>query len=124
MNMKKKIFMLFALVMTVMTASAVEGYTLSVGTNEHGTIKFKVGTNENATTANEGGEVTVTITPAEGWTVNPPTGKWYAAIAAARGQRRVASVNIDLLQDVEQTAVTGQENQWTSSQSTVTWLQL
>ena len=101
--MKQKIFALLALVMTVMTASA---YELKVGTSEHGTITFKVGDNTDATSANEGDEVTVTITPADGWVVNQPSGQWYAAATRA-------TEDISLLKDVTLTAVSGQQNQWT-----------
>ena len=99
--------MLLALVMSFMTASA---YDLTVGTNEHGTITFKVGDNT-VTTADEGDEVTVVITPAEGYVVNEVSGQWVAAIAAAR-QRRTGT-DIDLLNAVGLTAVSGQTNQWT-----------
>ena len=102
--MKKKLFMLLALVMTAMTASA---YDLTVGTSEHGTITFKIdGTT--ATSANENDVVTVEITPDAGYVVNQPSGQWYAASAGA--PNRAAS--IDLLKDVDLTPVTGQENQW------------
>ena len=106
--MKKKLFMLLAMVMTAMTASAVAGYTLGVGTNEHGTITFKVGTNDNAEYAQEGDEVTVTITPDAGYVVNQPTGQWIAAMAKA--PRRTQGIG--LLKDVELTPVEGQENLW------------
>jgi len=55
MYMKKKLFMLLALVCMTLTASA---YDLTVGTSEHGTITFKIdGTT--ATSANENDVVTV-----------------------------------------------------------------
>ncbi len=100
--MKKKLFMLLALVMTAMTASA---YDLTVGTSEHGTITFKIdGTT--ATSANENDVVTVEITPATGYVVNQPSGTWYAAVAGAR-----SNAPIDLLKDVELTAAG--TNTWT-----------
>ena len=69
--MKKKIFALLALVCMTLTASAgdVPTYSLTVGTNEHGTITFKVGENT-VTSAQEGQTVTVTVTPATGYVVN------------------------------------------------------
>ena len=107
-NMKKKLFMLLALVMTAMTASA---YDLTVGTNEHGTLTFKV--NENTvTTANEGDVVTVEITPDENWSMGSVKGLWYAA-GTAKAPRRVASENIDLLKDFELTPVEGNANAFT-----------
>lgn len=112
--MKKKIFMLLALAVTVMTASASAGYSLKKGTSEHGTITFSVGGNDNAASAAEGDVVTVTVTPADGYVVNEPTGEWQAAVAASRGQLRTpAPAGIDLLKDVTLTPVTGQDNQWT-----------
>ena len=108
--MKKKLFMLLALAVMTLTASAEAGYDLKVGTSEHGTITFKVGDNANAQYANEGDVVTVTITPATGWVVNQPSGQWYAAVAAARSQR---AASIDLLDKVTLTPVEGQTNQWT-----------
>ena len=113
--MKKKLFSILALVLVAMTASATAGYDLKVGTSEHGTITFKVGTNDNATYADEGDVVTVTITPATGWVVNQPSGQWYAAVAASRGQRRVPAQgsSIGLLSEVEFTPVEGKENTWT-----------
>ena len=109
--MKKKIFMLLALVMTVMTASAkdVPTYSLTKASDAeaHGTITFKVGENT-VTSAQEGQTVTVTVTPATGYVVNEVSGKWYAAIAAT--PRRTG---IDLLEDIELAPVAGQENTWT-----------
>lgn len=104
--MKKKLFMLLALAVMTLTASAEAGFSLTVGTNEHGTIKFKVGSNNNANYAQEGETVTVTITPATGWAVKEPSGQWIAAVAAARSQ-----APIDLLNEVELTPA-GQ-NKWT-----------
>ena len=109
--MKRKLFSLLVLVMTVMTASAIDApsYNLTVGTNDHGTVKFYVNETE-VNTAAEGATVTVVITPNTGWVVNQPSGQWYAAVAAARS-RRTASV--DLLDKVTLTPVEGQTNQWT-----------
>ncbi len=63
-----------------MTAGA---YNLTVGTNASGTITFKVSGSE-VTTANEGDEVTVVITPNTGFAVKEVTGLWYAAQAKIR----------------------------------------
>ena len=86
--MKQKIFALLALVMTAMTASAVETPTYSLtkadGAEAHGTIAFTVGDNTNATEAAEGQTVTVTVTYEEGWGVNKISGQWIAAVAASR----------------------------------------
>jgi hypothetical protein len=81
--MKKRLLSLLALVMTVMTASAIDApsYNLTVGTNDHGTVKFYVAETE-VTKAPEGATVTVVITPNTGWVVNMPSGQWYAAVAA------------------------------------------
>ena len=100
----KKALSILALALVALTASA---YNLTVGTNEHGTISLKVGTTENATTANEGDEVTVTITPDEGWTVGTVTGQWHAAVVNA--PRRA----VDLLSDFTLSPVANTEDQWT-----------
>ena len=100
----KKALSILALALVALTASA---YNLTVGTNEHGTISLKVGATENATTANEGDEVTVTITPDEGWTVGTVTGQWHAAVVNA--PRRA----IDLLSDFTLSPVADTEDQWT-----------
>lgn len=104
--MKKKLLSMLALVMTVMTASAIDApsYNLTVGTNDHGSVKFIVGETE-VTTAKEGQTVTVVITPAEGWSVNKPAGQWYAAESATKAPRRV-----DMLKDFELTKLLGQDN--------------
>ena len=108
--MKQKLFILFALLITTMTASATDVPTYSLtkadGAEAHGTITFKVGGNT-VTAAAEGDEVTVIITPAEGYTATAPTGQWYAAVAASRTR------GVDMLNAVTFTAVTGQTNQWT-----------
>ena len=108
--MKQKLFILFALLITTMTASATDVPTYSLtkadGAEAHGAITFKVGENA-VTAAAEGDEVTVIITPAEGYTATAPTGQWYAAVAASRTR------GVDMLNAVTFTAVTGQTNQWT-----------
>ena len=106
--MKKKLLSMLALVMTVMTASAISDYKLTVGTNEHGTVIFKVGGNT-VTAAAEGATVTVEITPKANWSTGTIKGLWYAATANA--PRRAA--DIDLLKDFELTPVEGNENAYT-----------
>jgi len=103
--MKKKIFSLLALVMATMTASATDApaYALTVGTNEHGTVTFKVGENA-VTSAKEGDQVTVTVTPNKGYAVDEATGKWYAAVANSRRIPAGGSPEIDLLSDITLTA--------------------
>ena len=109
MYMKKKIFALLALVMTAMTASAIDApsYNLTVGENAQGTVKFYVAETE-VTKAPEGATVTVVITPNTGWVVNQPSGQWYAAVAKA--PRRTAG--IDMLKDFDLTKLLGQDNTW------------
>ena len=113
--MKKKIFSLLALVMTAMTASAVDApaYTLTEGTNEHGTMAFKVGGTE-VTSAQEGAEVTVVITADEGYVPATPDGVWYAAIAASRRIAADPGAEIDLQDSVITfKPVSGKTNEWT-----------
>ena len=108
--MKKKIFMLLALAMTVMTASALDFPTYSLnkadGAEAHGAIKFIVGETENATSAKEGETVTVVITAKDGWAVGTPSGQWFAKEAAAR------RTSVDLLSGFELTKLLGQDNTW------------
>ena len=83
--MKKKIFMLLALVMAAMTASA---YELSVGKSEHGIVAFKVG-NMTVTSAEAGQEVTVSISPENDYTAVAVTakavGSWEFAMSRGIG---------------------------------------
>ena len=105
--MKKKIFSLLVLLMAAVTgawADIIPTYDLSVGTNDHGNVKFYVGEAE-VTKAAEGATVTVAIEPNTGWVVNKPSGQWGAAIAKA--PRRV-----DMLKDFELTKLLGQDNTW------------
>ena len=108
--MKKKIFMLLAMVMTVMAASAIVapkyGLTKADGAEAHGKIAFTVNGQE-VESAAEGDKVTVTITTEKDYVVNAVAGQWYAAEAKAR--QRAGS--IDLLNKVELTKVG--ENTWT-----------
>ena len=97
--MKQKIFSLLVLLLTAVTgawADIIPTYNLSVGENDHGTVKFYVAETE-VTKAEEGATVTVVITPNTGWAVNMPSGQWYAAVAAARSQR---TASVDLLDKV------------------------
>ena len=111
MDMKKKIFMLLAMVMTVMTASAVDAPSFSLtkadGAEAHGQISFIVGENQNATTAKEGETVTVVLTPDRGWDLGTASGRWYAAMAKA--PRRAG--DIDLLDNL--TLTPANKNTWT-----------
>jgi len=111
--MKKKIFSLLALVMTAMTASAIDvpTYALTEGENEHGTMTFKVG-ETTVTSAKEGDVVTVIIEPETGYVPGTPTGVWHAAVAASR--RVAAAAEFDFMDSVIVFApVSGKDNQWT-----------
>jgi len=82
-----------------MTAGA---YNLTVGTSANGTMKFMVNETE-VTTADEGDEVTVVITPDEGYNVDEVTGQWYTGWGDAKSSQRASS--IDVVKDVEITKV-------------------
>ena len=104
---------MLALLMVAVTgawADVIPTYNLTVGTNDHGTVKFYVNETE-VNTAAEGATVTVVITPATGWVVNQTSGQWYAAIEAAKAPKRAQS-NVDLLKDFELTKLLGQDNSW------------
>ena len=115
--MKKKIFSLLALVMTAMTASAIDApsynLTKTEGAVAHGTVQFNVGEGENlqehVTTAKEGDKVTVIITPSTGYSVDEATGKWYAAVANSRRIPAGGSPEIGLLSDITLTFVSEDE---------------
>ena len=106
--MKQKLFILFALIIATMTASAKDAPTYSLtkanGAEAHGSITFKVGDNT-VTSAKEGDVVTVIVNQNSGWIINEVSGQWYAAVAATRG--------VHILNAVTLTPVTGQTNQWT-----------
>ena len=93
--MKKKIFTLLAMVMTAMTASAISGYELSTGTNEHGTLTFKVGQNT-VNYANEGDVVTVVVKAGKGWKSDGMTARAYTSFDGAKA-RRNAPANIQMI---------------------------
>ena len=99
----KKIFSILALALAAMTASAEAGFDLTVGKSEHGTITFKVGDNENATTAAEGAEVTVSIAPDGGYVVTEVSNEVYTSWGQANAPRRA---DIDITTGVEMKKVT------------------
>ena len=99
--MKQKIFSLLVLVMTAVTASAIEVPTYSLnkaqGADAHGTIQFYVDESDNlveVSSAADGQTVTMIITPNTGYEVNVVSGEWEAVTAAARGQHRSSSEDI------------------------------
>ena len=100
--MKKKIFALLALATMTMTASA---YDLTVGTNEHGSLTFKVG-EETVTTANEGDVVSVVVKAGKGYKSNGVTARAYTSFGGMKAPRR-APGSIDVVDNVtvEPTAV-------------------
>ena len=98
--MKKKLFVLLALVMTAMTASAVTGYELTKGTLTACDIAFYIdGDLENPVTeAPEGATVIVKVKPAEeNWTVSEITANGYTNYDAAMTRRAPAiTKNIEI----------------------------
>lgn len=104
--MKKKLLSLLALVMTVMTASAIDVPTYALnkaqGAEANGTIKFYLSSNLNneISAAAEGDAVTMTITPDANWVVNTDkvAGLWTAS--EAKAPRRV-----DMAKDIALTYV-------------------
>ena len=94
--MKRILFSLLALVGMTLTASAVEpAYSLSsVESGGIGTISFTVGESVSpVTSAAEGADVTVTITPPTGFSIGTVTGEWDAAVAKTRS-------DIDMEKDI------------------------
>lgn len=109
--MKKKIFALLALAMTTMTASAIDGYDLTVGTNEHGTVKFKVGGTE-VSNALEGDEVTVIVKAGKGWKSKDLTARAYTSFDGIKSPRRDAP-NIEVLDWLTVTPSAGVDSAYT-----------
>ena len=101
-NMKKKIFALLALATMTLTASA---YDLTVGTNEHGSLTFKVG-EETVTTANEGDVVSVVVKAGKGYMSDGVTARAYTSFGGMKAPRRAPGA-IDIVDNVtvEPTAV-------------------
>ena len=93
--MKKIILTLFALVMVTMTASA---YDLKVGTSDYGRISFLVGGTQ-ATSAEEGQTVTVSIVCDGGYIVTEVTNELYSSWNSAR------SATVDMQTSVEMNKV-------------------
>ena len=104
--MKKKIFMLLAMVMTVMTASAkIDGYKLTAvkTTDDKGTISFMIG-QEAVEYAEAGKTVTVKIVDVmSGYGATAITVKAVATWEAAKARTR--SGGIALLDEIEATKV-------------------
>ena len=100
--MKKKIFALLALATMTLTASA---YDLTVGTNEHGSLTFKVG-EETVTTANEGDVVSVVVKAGKGYMSDGVTARAYTSFGGMKAPRRAPGA-IDIVDNVtvEPTAV-------------------
>ena len=89
--MKQKLFLMLALVMTAMTASAVSGYKLTKGTLTACDIAFYIdGDLENPVTeAAEGATVIVKVIAAEeNWTVSEITADDYTTYDATKTQSR------------------------------------
>jgi len=105
----RKIFSILTLALVAMTASADKKYALTTGTSEHGTLTFKVN-GSTVTTAAEGDEVTVTVTPAAGWSTKAAAGLWYTGWESAESRRRTG---VDMLKDFEPDADAADENTFT-----------
>ena len=86
-----------------------EGYQLVAGTTEHGTMTFLVD-GEEVEEAVPGAEVTVVVTPEEGWisssVIARPFSSWE--VAAARGEAQ----DIEIIQPINATKA-ALRNQWT-----------
>ena len=110
--MKKKIFMLLVMVMTVVTASALVDPTYTLGTAQgtEGTITFKVGTNI-VDKAAEGANVTLEVTPPDGKSVGTVTGLWYGDGSMIHAPHR-ATTTVPMLQNFTPTFQEKQGNTW------------
>lgn len=107
--MKKRLFSILALICLVVTGAwADTTYELTKGLSDNGTIAFKVD-GENATTAKEGDEVTVVVTPEEGWVVTEMEALAYNEWNSAKSRQQAPEVT----KKVTLTAVADVENTWT-----------
>ena len=97
----KKVFSIFFMAFVAMTVGA---YNLTVGTCEHGTISFKVDGNV-VTTSPAGKNVTILVTPEEGYVVISVKAIAYSEWDAAKAPRRSPSIVKDVM-------VTGSGNEW------------
>ena len=91
----------------------VESYDIVAGTSEHGTLTFLVDGEEvegEPVQAKPGQEVTVVVTPEEGWISSSVIARPYSSweVAAARG----AAQDIEIIQPINATK-TALRNQWT-----------
>lgn len=95
-----------------LTLSLVSGnYYLNGGSTQNCPVSFKVGNNENAGTAQEGNEVTVTFTPTAPYVLTAVTAQAYTTWAGAR--RAEPTPTIPVLGDITLTPVQGQANTYT-----------
>lgn len=107
--MEKKLFSILALLCLAVTGAwADTTYELTKGLSDNGTIVFKLD-GEDANTAKAGDEVTVVVTPSEGWVVTGMEALAYYEWNSAKSRQQAP----DLTKDVELTKVTDAENTWT-----------
>lgn len=97
-----------------LTLSLVSGnYYLNGGSTDNCTVSFKVGDNDNAGTAQEGDEVTVTFTPTAPYVLTAVTAQAYTTWAGARRAEPEPTPTIPVLGDITLTPVQGQANTYT-----------
>lgn len=97
-----------------LTLSLVSGnYYLNGGSTQNCPVSFKVGNNENAGTAQEGNEVTVTFTPTAPYVLTAVTAQAYTTWAGARRAEPEPTPTIPVLGDITLTPVQGQANTYT-----------
>jgi hypothetical protein len=114
--MKRYIFAIIALITVAATSSWAQTttttYGLSTGTSEHGTMTFKVGENDNATSAAEGAEVIVTVNAEKGWQVSGVTAEASTTWENATARRQTGSTSSIPFASITPTKVDGTTNQW------------
>ena len=96
------------------TLSLVSGnYYLNGGSTDNCPVSFKVFDSENAGTAQEGDEVTVTFTPTAPYVLTAVTAQAYTTWAGARRAVPEPTLTIPMLGDITLTPVQGQDNTYT-----------
>ena len=107
----KKILSIISLALVALTASAlnIPTYELKVGDNAHGSVAFMVNGNT-ATTAQKDAEVTVVVTPNEGWGSTYVTVQPCIQWSDIEAPNRDANTSVDIIPPFTVTPDEGVEN--------------
>lgn len=110
--MKRFLFAIIALI-TAANGWAETKYGLTAVTDEHSTLSFKVGDNENATSAAEGDKVIVTVGADYGWQISGITAEAATTWDQASARLRTTDAGSIPIVNITLEKVEGTTNQWT-----------